>query len=425
MPSYSSEDIQMLNSVDLRKTPVDYFASAKERRLETKAKKIAEMIDSGSRSSEALLRYQKYAKSGGLLRDDYRREIWPLLAANLPPADHLDATSKSTWTSNLSIPTRLHSNCGSESEIYDSARSSLSTDDVDTSCDLPSSSPSLEELQKHVEWNQVELDVHRTLARFPPNIDETERLQLQADLTPMIVELLSLNANFRYYQGFHDVCLTLMLAMDVERAKQVGRLLVERGTFRNYLTKSLEESALRELQFLYVILWKSDPELERHMRNAELGTLFALSWPLTWFSHALDSYEHICRCFDLFLASHPLMPIYVSAALVEHRRGELMSAECDMPILHHMLNHVPKSVDLDYVLARAQSLFNDYRPQLIQGKFLRDYEQLCEREGKLQRIPPANTIQRTNLPLAAAGVAILSVGVYWILSKYQMEFNLN
>jgi hypothetical protein len=84
-----------------------------------------------------------------------------------------------------------------------------------------------------------------------------------------------------------------MLALDVEDAKKVGRCLVERGAFHNYLTKSLEESALRELQLMYVILYKCDPELESRMRHAELGTLFALSWPITWFSHALHSFDQV------------------------------------------------------------------------------------------------------------------------------------
>lgn len=53
----------------------------------------------------------------------------------------------------------------------------------------------------HAEWNQVELDVHRTLARFPPNTSDLERRQLQTDLIPMIVELLYSNQAFRYYQG--------------------------------------------------------------------------------------------------------------------------------------------------------------------------------------------------------------------------------
>ena len=98
---------------------------------------------------------------------------------------------------------------------------------------------------------------------------------------------------FSLFSGFHDVVLTLVLALDVDRARRVARLLVERGAFRNYLTKSLEESAITELRLMYVILHECDPELERRLRTAELGTLFALSWPLTWFSHSLTSYEQV------------------------------------------------------------------------------------------------------------------------------------
>lgn len=69
----------------------------------------------------------------------------------------------------------------------------------------------------------------------------------------------------------------------------------------------------------------------------------------------------------MFLASHPLMPVYVSAALVEHRRGEVMVAECEMPALHHLLSNVPSTIDIDLVLERAQELFLKYRPALIKG----------------------------------------------------------
>jgi hypothetical protein len=61
----------------------------------------------------------------------------------------------------------------------------------------------LEELQSHNEWRQVELDVNRTLARFPPNIDDEKRAQLQDQLTKMIVQLLYENPKFHYYQGEH------------------------------------------------------------------------------------------------------------------------------------------------------------------------------------------------------------------------------
>lgn len=59
----------------------------------------------------------------------------------------------------------------------------------------------LEDLKGHKEWNQVELDVHRTLSRFPPNISDTHRDVLQTELIPLIVRVLSINPRFNYYQG--------------------------------------------------------------------------------------------------------------------------------------------------------------------------------------------------------------------------------
>lgn len=50
--------------------------------------------------------------------------------------------------------------------------------------------------------------------------------------------------------------------------------------------------------------------------------VWALPWTLTWFSHGAtgdDALDQVARLFDLFLASHPLMPIYVGAAALTER----------------------------------------------------------------------------------------------------------
>lgn len=44
----------------------------------------------------------------------------------------------------------------------------------------------------------------------------------------------------------------------------------------------------------------------------------------------------VCRLFDLFLATHPLMPLYVGAAAMHSQRQQLLAAE-EMPILHSKL----------------------------------------------------------------------------------------
>lgn len=142
------------------------------------------------------------------------------------------------------------------------------------------------------------MDVARTLARFPPNIDNERRSILQEQLTKLIVRIFYDNPGFNYYQGsfsfinggiyscilgFHDVALTFLLVLDDQEALKAMENICLRGSFRNYLSCSLEESVLRELDDLYVLLFLHDHEVERYMRDVELGTLFALSWPCNYY----------------------------------------------------------------------------------------------------------------------------------------------
>lgn len=49
--------------------------------------------------------------------------------------------------------------------------------------------------------------------------------------------------------------------------------------------------------------------------RAEVGTIFALSWLITWYGHVLSDFRHVLRLYDFFLASHPLMAIYFAAVV--------------------------------------------------------------------------------------------------------------
>lgn len=55
--------------------------------------------------------------------------------------------------------------------------------------------------------------------------------------------------------------------------------------------------------------------LLRCIFRAEVGTVFALSWLITWFGHVLSDFRHVVRLYDFFLACHPLMPIYFAAVV--------------------------------------------------------------------------------------------------------------
>jgi len=268
----------------------------------------------------------------------------------------------------------------------------------------------------HKEWNQVEMDVHRTLARFPPNIDDEERALLQNELTPMIIRILTLNHKYRYYQGFHDVCLTLLLVLGVDAAEEAAISLSRHGPFSRYLLLSLEESAVCELELMYPLLDEVDEDLERRLRRAELGCLFALSWPLTWFSHSFRSHQQIVLIYDFLLASDPLMPVYLSTAIVLHRADQIAGCSPDMASLHHLLSNLPTDLPLAALMNDAADLAKQYPPTLLQGVLAGKYRNRVRRGTPARR--PGLRLPRHNLQLWLVAGTASAAAALWILSRY-------
>lgn len=97
--------------------------------------------------------WQNFAISEyGLINDDLRRKVWPLLV-------------------------------GIDPEKVEQA-------------------PTLDELKSHPEYNQVILDVNRSLKRFPPGIPYEQRIALQDQLTVLILRVIIKYPHLKYYQVF-------------------------------------------------------------------------------------------------------------------------------------------------------------------------------------------------------------------------------
>ena len=86
-------------------------------------------------------------------------------------------------------------------------------------------------------------------------------------------------------------------------------------------TRSTLEAVSESLELLQPLVAAADPPLGRHLVAAQLPPFYAISWTITWFAHNVPPAE-VPRLFDLFLASHPLMPmyLYVQAMLQVRRR---------------------------------------------------------------------------------------------------------
>lgn len=68
--------------------------------------------------------------------------------------------------------------------------------------------------------------------------------------------------------------------------------------------------------------------------------MFCLPWFLTWFGHSLNHYKDVVRLYDFFLASPPLMPLYLTSVIVYYRKDEIFAIDADMASVHCLLSQV-------------------------------------------------------------------------------------
>ncbi|XP_051949172.1 TBC1 domain family member 20 [Xyrauchen texanus] len=250
---------------------------------------------------------------GGLLTDDVRRKVWPKL---------------------LSV------------NVYN----------------LPAK-PSKDVREDHKDYRQVVLDVMRSMRRFPKGMRVDEREVLQEQLIDIILDVLRRNPQLHYYQGYHDIIVTFLLVVG-ERMTIALMDKLSNHHLRDFMDPTMD-STKHILNYLMPILERMDPELHDFMIRSEVGTIFALSWLITWYGYVLSDFKHVLRLYDFFLASHPLMPIYFAAVIVLYRQKEVKGVECEMASVHHLLSQMPQDLPYEELIIRAQSLFTSCPPSLL------------------------------------------------------------
>ena len=88
--------------------------------------------------------------------------------------------------------------------------------------------------------------------------------------------------SLHYYQGYHDVAITFLLVVGEELAFHImERLSISH--LQQFMAPTMEQT-MSLLELMYPLVQRSRPALHAHMETAELGTIFALPWLITWFS---------------------------------------------------------------------------------------------------------------------------------------------
>ncbi|XP_071823507.1 TBC1 domain family member 20-like [Apostichopus japonicus] len=246
-------------------------------------------------------------------------------------------------------------------------------------------------IKEHRDYDQVVLDVNRSLKRFPPGMKDDEREVLQDQLVEVIVRVLCENNQLHYYQGYHDICVTFQLVVGKEATVSLVNKLSTHH-LRDFMDSTMDRTK-HMLNYLLPIINKSKPALHDFLQRSEVGTVFALAWLITWYGHVLNSFRSIVRLYDFFLACHPLMPVYLAAAIVLYREEDIMQCECDMPFVHSLLSKIPQNLPLEKLIVDAGDLFVQYQPSQL-AKEARLYYKESTSLTTYQSLEESSRIQR-------------------------------
>ncbi|KAI8825599.1 rab-GTPase-TBC domain-containing protein [Fimicolochytrium jonesii] len=252
-----------------------------------------------------------------------------------------------------------------------------------TNSDTPSQSPPRDA-------PQVALDVIRSLTHLiPPHFSTTHQIQMRAHLSHTILSVLAQYPYLHYYQGYHDIASTILLTLGP--TPKTIRCLETISLFhlRDFMAPTLQP-ALQYLSLLLPLLRRSAPDVHAFLAQDVAGFTpwFCLSWVLTWFTHDLADSSHTIapRLLDFFLASNPLMPLYLVAATVISRRADLFALpDPDYAIVHHFLSSCARFSNLDHVedlIHAAGEMYARFPPPTLQG------------DVAALRLPPTSCVER-------------------------------
>ncbi|CAF1121496.1 unnamed protein product [Rotaria sp. Silwood1] len=249
-----------------------------------------------------------------------------------------------------------------------------------------------DQIQSHQYYEQIKMDVIRTLKRFPPNYSDSERSQLQDELILIITKILIKHEELHYYQGYHDISLTFLLVLGEDSCLPVIDSITM--SHLKYFMEPTMEKTRDSLSYLIPLINCINSECAEYIQRGGVGhVIFALPWFITWYSHVLDNLSIILRLYDLFIVSHFLMPIYVAAEIVNYHSDEVLSKNCEMASLHQYLSSLPTEIDEDTweeIIKRAIYLFENHPPDTLE-RLNNEWKIKCE---YIENSPNESTIQQ-------------------------------
>ena len=267
---------------------------------------------------------------GGLLDNQIRSKVWPKLMNNHRDTINIHAPPFDT-TSGLEVVTQ-----SGFDRIF-------------------------QDYSNHRDYKIVKMDVRRSGSRMPKKMAEHDTLKWQGHTIQLIMNVLHNGTHLHYYQGYHDIALTILLCFGYCPIATTFLWFVSQNFLIDFMYKDMSKTS-NILKFLNGIVSQANPKIGGFLLRSGVGEIFCLPWLITWFSHSLNELGVLLRFFDLFIVSHPFMPLYVTAAIVLERSNELVTVECEMAQVHQFLSQIPKETQFELIIQSALILFNSHPP---------------------------------------------------------------
>ncbi|OMJ94003.1 hypothetical protein SteCoe_2920 [Stentor coeruleus] len=274
----------------------------------------------------------------------------------------------------------------------------------------------------------IERDVNRSLfgLDITDHFTEDQRLFKRSQLSKIINAVINKNPNLHYFQGFNSICTVFLLISDEDLGFKMSYQCAELF-IKDSMRKSFEEGVSLEMHLIYELLEKNDKKLTKKLRQIYTidtnvnSPMFSLSWVLTWLSHNMHSFDKLCRVFDFCLASHPLAPIYIAAAIILNEKTSIMKC-ADMPEIHQYFHDLVRHIDVEMVCDMSLNMMCMFYPSKLVNRSVKKFHDDsplyfdCEFEDILKHLPYGKGIQWQ---------LVVSVIVLMVAVGYSLYYNLS
>lgn len=165
----------------------------------------------------------------------------------------------------------------------------------------------------------------------------------------------------KYYQGCNDVVSVFLLTLDSNLAFYCADVFW-RFFLIDYLQLGFDQGLIPLFSLCAKLLKAVDEDLYNFITldGAQPTPMFMTSWFLTLLSHDVLNLEHTRRIYDLVLAEHPLIIVYLCASLIIECHDELMTqaeefgeAMAPFVVFKSPMVMLSDSETLERVIARA------------------------------------------------------------------------